>query len=137
MPKLSEVFKSDYLKAEDIPEEGMVLTISGVEIKELGQGKDKETKPVLSFKEIEKSLVCNKTNCNTVHKLTGSDDTDDWVGHKVRLLSMEVQFKDELVPAIRISGKPVKAAAPKKPTPVMEDSMEDDVPFNGGELVTS
>lgn len=124
MAKLSEVFPSAYLKADEIPEEGMVLTISEVEIKELGQGSDKQVKPVLSFEEVEKGLVCNKTNCNTLVKLTGSDDTDDWAGHKVRLIAVEVQFKDEMVNSIRISSKPVKAA-PKKAasTPVDDDDL--------------
>lgn len=136
MPKLSSVFKSDYLKADEIPEEGMVLTITEVEIKEVGQGKDADTKPVISFKEVEKALVANKTNCNTIAKLTGSDDTDDWVGHKIRLIAMEVQFKDELVNAIRVSSKPIKTA-PKglaKPIPpapefTVEDPNDQEIPF--------
>jgi len=108
----------------------MVLTITEVEIKEVGQGKDAETKPVISFKEVEKALVANKTNCNTIAKLTGSDDTDDWVGHKIRLVTMEVQFKDELVNAIRVSGKPVKAAPKKVEAPVQQEGKDDDsIPF--------
>lgn len=127
MPKLSEVFKSEYLKADDIPDEGMVLTISEVEIKELGQGKDKEVKPVISFKEIEKGMVCNKTNCNTIHKLTGSDDTDDWVGHKIRLITLEVDYQGTMTNAIRVSSKPIKAAASKSVAPPVDP--DDEVPF--------
>lgn len=132
MAKLSEIFSSDYLKADEIPEEGMVLTISDVEVKELGQGKDKQVKPVLSFNETEKQLVCNKTNCNTLVKLTNSDDTDDWAGHKIKLMAMEVQFKDELVNAIRISAKPVKTTAPAKKAPAapIDPEVDDqDIPF--------
>lgn len=129
MPKLSELFPSAYLKADEIPEEGMVLTISEVEIKELGQGKDKETKPVVSFRELEKGLVCNKTNCNTIHKLTGSDDTDDWVGHKIKLITLEVDFQGTMTNAIRVSTKPVKTA-PKKPAPSQESP--DDAAANTG-----
>jgi hypothetical protein len=135
MAKLSEIFKSDYLKADEIPDEGMVVTITDVEVKELGQGKDKEVKPVLSFAEVEKQLVCNKTNCNTLVKLTGSDDTDNWTGVKIKLVSMEVQFKDELVNAIRISSKPVKAAPKKAPAPIEpsdndgHDGGDDDLPI--------
>lgn len=129
MAKLGDVFKSDYLKADDIPEEGMVLTISEVEIKELGQGKDKEVKPVVSFKEVEKGLVCNKTNCNTIHKLTGSDDTDDWVGHKIKLITLEVDFQGTMTNAIRVSSKPVKTATKKAPESPAEDPDGDDVPF--------
>jgi hypothetical protein len=130
MAKLSEVFPSAYLKADEIPEEGMVLTISEVEIKELGQGSDKQVKPVITFEEVEKQLVCNKTNAGTIVKLTGSDDTDDWAGHKVRLIAMEVQGPHGLVNSIRISSKPVKAA-PKKaaPAPVAEADNDSDIPF--------
>lgn len=131
MPKLSEVFKSDYLKADDIPEEGIVLTITGCEIVELGQGKDKESKPVLTFKELEKGLVCNKTNCNTIHKLTGSDDTDDWVGNKIRLITLEVDFQGTMTNAIRVSSKPVKPAAKPVAKPAQEEDAvsDDDIPF--------
>jgi hypothetical protein len=132
MPKLSEVFPSKYLKADDIPEEGLVLTISGVEMEELGQGRDKETKPVLSFKEEEKGMVCNKTNCNTIHKLSGSDDTDDWVGHKIRLITLEVDFQGTMTNSIRVSTKPVKAPTPaKKAAPAQESP--DDAAANEGE----
>lgn len=120
MAKLSTVFPSAYLKADEIPEEGMVLTISEVEIKELGQGADKQVKPVITFEEVEKQLVCNKTNCNTLVKLTGSDDTDDWAGHKVRLIAMEVQFGGDLVNSIRISSKPVKTAPKKAAKPAQD-----------------
>ena len=106
-----------------------MLTISEVEIKELGQGKDKETKPVVSFRELEKGLVCNKTNCNTIHKLTGSDDTDDWVGHKIKLITLEVDFQGTMTNAIRVSTKPVKTA-PKKPAPSQESP--DDAAANTG-----
>jgi hypothetical protein len=126
--KLSDLFPSNYLKADDVPEEGLVVTIKGCELAELGQGKDKETKPVLAFKELEKGLVCNKTNCATIHKLTGSDNTDDWVGHKIRLITLEVDFQGNLVNSIRVSSKPVKATV-KKPAAPVEEAAEDDVPF--------
>ena len=129
MPKLSELFPSAYLKADEIPEGGLIVTIDGVEMAELGQGKDKETKPVVSFKELEKGLVCNKTNCNTIHKLTGSDDTDNWVGHKIKLITLEVDFQGTMTNAIRVSTKPVKAA-PKKPAPAQESP--DDAAANTG-----
>jgi hypothetical protein len=136
MPKLSELFPSTYLKADEIPDEGMILTITGVELAELGQGKDKETKPVISFREVEKGLVCNKTNCNTIHKLTGSDDTDDWVDHKIKLITLEVDFQGTMTNAIRVSSKPVKTAVPKKTTapvapadPDVDASNDDEIPF--------
>lgn len=129
MAKLDDIFKSEYLKASDIPEEGLILTIAGCELVELGQGKDKETKPVLSFKEVDKGLVCNKTNCGTIHKLTGSDDTDDWEGHKIRLITLEVDFQGTLTNAIRVSSKPVKAAAPKKPSTAPTEEEDSEIPF--------
>lgn len=129
MPKLSELFPSNYLKADEIPEEGMVVTITGCEVVELGQGKDKESKPVLSFKGLDKGLVCNKTNCNTIHKLTGSDDTDDWIGHQIKLITLEVDFQGTMTNSIRVSSKPVKAAPKKAPATPAEEPGDDEVPF--------
>lgn len=127
MPKLSDLFPSTYLKADDIPDEGLIVTITGCEMVELGMGADKETKPCLSFKEEKKGLVCNKTNCQTIATLTGSDDTDDWEGHKIKLITMEVAFQGKMGMAIRVSPKPVKAATKKVVAQVEE---EEQPPFD-------
>jgi hypothetical protein len=120
--KLSEAFPSNFLKADDLNGKPVTLTISNVEMESLGQGKDKESKLIVQFKGTEKKLVCNKTNANTIGKLYG-DDTDAWLGQRITIKPMEVEFQGEMKLAIRVSlTKPAPAAAaPVKAAVVAED----------------
>jgi len=112
--KMSEMYPSRFLKAEDFAEdERKTFTIKSVDLEELGQGK-KETKPVVSFRDSEKGLVLNKTNGAVVAEMYG-DDTDEWTGKKITLITLEVDSFGDVVRAIRISKtKPV--AAPPAPS---------------------
>jgi hypothetical protein len=114
MPKISDMQPSKYLKATDAEDGDLILTMSTVKEETLGMGRDADKKWVLYFEEHPKGLVLNKTNMNTIAKLYG-DDTDDWEGKKVTLFATEVQFKDEMVEALRIRSKPPKARETKKP----------------------
>ncbi len=123
---LDEAFPSKYLKASDLPDEGSeAFTISAVTIDEVGQDKDK--KLVISFEGEDKGIICNKTNSNTIAKITGSRDTDDWVGQVVNLYRAEVPFKGEMVEAIRVRlSTPKKSTAKSKHT---ADAVEGEDPF--------
>ena len=109
---INEAFPSKYLKADvDIlPDVPVHLTITGVEIENVGSASKQETKPVLSFKETKKGLVLNKTNATTISKLYGPD-TDAWTGKRITLLWKEVEFQGEMTPGIRVSLR-APAAAP-------------------------
>lgn len=108
--KISSAFPSKYLKAEDVIED-TTYTIARVEIETLGQGRDAEEKPIVYFNEVDKGLALNKTNSGIIAKLYG-DDTDDWTNRAVTLYATEVQFKDEMVLAIRIRMRVAKPATP-------------------------
>lgn len=99
--KMSQMYPSKYLKADELGDQDHTFTISKIVIEELGQGAEKESKPVIYFKEIEKGFVMNKTNAGTITKITGSDDTDDWAGKKITLFATEVQFGPDMVLSIR------------------------------------
>jgi len=107
--KTNDIFPSKYLKAADLPEEGsQTFTIEKVTVEEIG--KDKERKPVVHFDETDKSMVCNKTNWNTIAKVAGSDDSDYWRGKKISLGRAEVEAFGEMVEAIRVRTKTSKQA---------------------------
>lgn len=110
---LDDAFPSKYMKASDLPEEGATtFTIEKVEMQEIG--KEKQHKPVITFEEMDKAFVCNKTNANSIAKVTGSRDTDDWIGKPIKLFRTEVEFGGEMVESIRVSIKPAKASEPKE-----------------------
>jgi len=109
--KASEAFPSNWLKATDIDAEvGAILTIAGYEMKDIGTEDDKERKPVLSFEEVDKELVLNRTNNNTLIGLFG-DETDDWIGRKVKLAVVDASYRGKVGPAIRISTQKVATRA--------------------------
>ena len=61
MPRVSDVYKSSYLRAADL-EEPLTVTIKSASIEELGE--DKEEKIVVMFKELDRGLVLNRTNAD-------------------------------------------------------------------------
>jgi predicted RNA-binding protein YlqC (UPF0109 family) len=105
--KLSEAFPSNYLKASDVGDDPIVLTIDRVEMVELADG---ARKPCVYFQEQDKGLILNKVNGNTIAAVYG-DDTDDWSGQKVQLMSVPVEFNGRMVDAIRTRVRQAKPAA--------------------------
>lgn len=113
MAKLNDAFPSKYLTAADFEESGDVTaTIVSADIETIGQGADKSQKIIIKLKGLDKAFVCNKTNALTISKVTGSDDTDDWIGKRITIGAREVEFKGEMMLAIRVSlKKPVSQQA--------------------------
>lgn len=123
--RTSEAFPSDYLKASDI-NETLNVTIESVEMVEIGQGRDKESKLLIKFVGQDKGLICNKTNAGTIEKITGTDETDEWVGKNITLCAREVEFQGDMVMAIRVSLKAPGAAGKKIGAKISESAGEDD-----------
>jgi len=127
MPNIDNVFPSHYLKASDLGDKAPVVTIERLEVEAIGR--NKEMKPVLYFEGKEKGLVLNKTNAKKIADLTGSKDTDDWAGCRIRIYATETEFGGETVECIR-----VKAAGAEKPKPKPDPDADDallgeEIPF--------
>ena len=114
--RLNEVFASDHLKADDLAEGDLPLTIKKVEPKEFERDSGgKEMKLILHFREIDKTLVANKTNSNTIGSMHG-DETDNWPGKRITLYATEVEFGGKTMLGIRVRLRPPQssgATAPK------------------------
>jgi hypothetical protein len=108
---ISKAYPSNYLKASDIESENLVLTIAGIAMESVGQ--EKEQKPVLYFQEIEKGVVLNKTNANTISQVLGTPETDNWIGQKIALYAAEVEFQGKTVESIRVRLRAPRAAQPQ------------------------
>lgn len=119
MTTVGQLFPSRFLKAEDDFEEGetKTLTIDRWEQEELGRGQNKETKPVLYFKEINKGLVLNKTNAAIIAETLNLGTLEEWIGKQITLFTMEVDSFGDIVRAIRVKSKAKgkSAPAPVKP----------------------
>ena len=137
MPNINDSFSSKYLKASDIGTEGdsAVVTINRVvtEMIKNRETNQNESKPVVTFRELEKPLILNKTNAKKIESLLKSDDTDDWEGKQVQLYATETQFGADTVACIRVKQaalptKKEKAKFTPPPSPAAE-TIDDDVPF--------
>ncbi len=119
--KISETYPSKYLKATDLGGQDRTVTISACVQDELGQGSEKEIKPILHFQGREKGLVLNKTNATTIAEVYG-DDTESWIGRAIVLFAMTVPFQGKLVPSIRVriqsAPQPAVPAAPDTATSI-------------------
>ena len=130
MGNINDAFPSNYLKASDLRGSEPVVTIDRVAFEPVGR--QREMKAVLYFAGKDKGLVLNKTNATKITQLTGSPETDDWSGMRIKLYPSETEFGGESVECIRIKAAPAngsRQAAPPPPPPSQNDNEEDSVPF--------
>lgn len=128
MPHIDSVFPSNYLKAGDLNGAAPVVTIDRLEVEPIGR--NKEMKPVLYFEGKEKGLVLNKTNATKIAQLTGSKDTDEWAGCRIRIYATETEFGGETVECIRIKPAGGEQRQQRRPEPEpVADLSDDDIPF--------
>ena len=111
---INSAFPSKYLKAADLKGRRVMVTISAVEMEDIG---DDDSKPVVYFEGKSKGLVLNKTNSNMIIEITDSSETDSWAGQQIVLFSTKVDFQSRRVDAIRVD----KVEAKKKP-PVLDEA---------------
>jgi hypothetical protein len=125
--KYNEAYPSNWLKAEDLNGNTAVVTIESCEIETVDKSTGKK-QIVLAFEGKQKRLGLNVTNAKKIAEITGEDDTDAWVGHRICLYPTEVDFKGSQVEAIRIRAPKANGAAPvkSKAKPVREDDEGDD-----------
>lgn len=127
--KTSQMIQSKFLKKDDFlsPE---VLTIKDCSLEEVGKG---DTRWVLFFKEKAKGVVLNVTKIKQLEGAYG-DDTDGWVGKKVKLShDPTVMMGTQQVGGIKLTlPSNVPPVQPRAPAPVAHDDFNDDlsdVPF--------
>jgi hypothetical protein len=137
MANINDAFPSDFLKVEDLQGKNVTVRIESAAIEEIGKGRDKDRKIVITLVGKKKKFVCNKTNAKTIASLYGQE-TDDWANQLITLCPREVEFQGDMVMAIRVSlQKPAATAAapakvaPPPPVPVAAGSSgaDEDIPF--------
>lgn len=125
---INAAFPSNYLKASDLQNRQVVVTIDRVEFEPVGR--DKEMKAVIYFVGKTKGVVLNKTNAKKIVEIAGSALTEDWQGTAIVLYPTETEFAGETVECIRV--KPVNKATkmqrmtPLPPPPPQPENNEHD-----------
>lgn len=125
---INAAFPSKFIKAAEVPEDGLALTIDRVEVEDVdGKG---GRKPVVYFRKAKKGLVLNVTNSKKIQSIVGTAETDEWAGHAVTLYQSETEYAGETVPCIRVRGaKGNGKAAAAAHKPVTTELTDEDVPF--------
>jgi hypothetical protein len=123
MATKSEVFKSKYLKHEDLNGGQVTLTIDSAAVELVGL--DKEEKMVVYFKGGKfKPLILNSTNWDRIVDITGQADSDKWAGKKITIHVEKTQYRGKQVDGLRVV---VPASEDSKKVGVVDQA--DDIPF--------
>jgi hypothetical protein len=110
----TEIFgERPWLEPDDLPEEGLNVTITAVEKRPFGRNQEPRTE--VQFKELGKTLTLWRQLFKRIKELSGEPDTDNWPGVRLKLV--------RVTPIINgVEGKPYIAIEPaddppkKKPT---------------------
>jgi len=124
-----------FLKADVEVEKGsdrefIIERVSEEDLENMGH---KEVKPCLWFRGEEKGLVLNKTNAKMLIDNYGSDETNDWLGRKVKLFRTMTSSPSGMVPCIRVRPFDGDATVEAEPADAVDDKNTlqegDDIPF--------
>ena len=105
-------FNYDYMGSYSLPDgKDVILTIKETKRETvIGTNGKKEDCFVCYFKESEKPMILNRTNCKTITKIYNSPYIEDWPGLRVQLGIDNVNAFGETVEALRIRAiKPAPA----------------------------
>lgn len=100
---INNLFPSPFLKAADLADGPLTLTIRGVDPRHEIKQPDGSVarRPLVRFQETEQSLILNKTNALSIANLYGPE-VSRWIGRSITLYSTMVSSFGAMVPAIRI-----------------------------------
>jgi len=100
---VNEIYRSSYMKADDLNDRTAKYTISACKAEVVGEDK----KLVLAFSNNDMPLVLNKTNATTLAELYGPE-TSEWEGKAIKLVPSTTSYQGKMVKCIRISPEKVE-----------------------------
>lgn len=139
------LFPNDYLAALEFKGKDVTLTIAGIKVEELRmRGGAKENKPVVTFKETKKKLVCNKTNADSIAEMYGREATE-WIGKRVTLYPTKTPVGRKMEDCIRVrekvppaTGQPQFVPGDEPPPPPQEpDNIPPTTPEDARDFLAS
>ena len=110
--RMRDALPGRYLTGDDLDDE-VVVIIDRVVLEPFRDPRTRvETrKPVMYFQRAKRGLIINRTNWRAIADLYG-DESDDWTGKRITLVSMMVDAYGKQTRAVR-----VKPARPSDPPP--------------------
>ena len=110
-------FYANYLGGWSFADGDQILTIQDVQEQEV-RTKDNgaEMKLTVLFKETDLPLILNRTNADTIAKVTGSNYTGDWIGKLVKIGSSRIKAFGDVWDAVRVRDEKVTTASTEPAT---------------------
>lgn len=131
---ISALKQSKFLTRHDVGN-GVLVTIKSLYQTNVSkEGAPEELRWALEFEEIDKPLICNSTNGQIISQIVKSEETDDWVGHKIVLYDdPTVSFGGKLTGGIRVRAPKGQAKPAPKPAATtilpQEEQTDESIPF--------
>lgn len=109
-------FNANYIGGWTFADGDRVLTIKDVTTRNVANEKNQagEEKICIVFAELDKPMVLNSTNNDTITRVIGSPNFDDWIGHKIKVGTEKVRAFGDVWDAVRVRDEePKETAEPK------------------------
>ena len=118
-------FNSSYIGGWTFEDGDKVLTIKDVQPMMVRNEKNQsgEEKMCIIFEEIDKPMVLNSTNNDTITKLLGSSLFDNWQGKQIQLGTEKVRAFGDIWDAVRVRPELPKPKATDLITPEQIDAI--------------
>jgi hypothetical protein len=107
--KIKMMYPGEYLEAEDLRGNTVVVTITDINAKELEFEKGKKRAFLLTFTGKKKALLLNVTNAHMIAAIHG-ENPNQWRGKRIALYPTTTRLGADTVPCIRVWGSPDQAA---------------------------
>ena len=113
---IRDLKQSRFLTQKDI-DRPVIVTITGCRAVNVAmEGAETDERWTLSFREFEKPMVLNSTNGQIIAAITGSDESDAWIGQKIVLyVDPNVSFGGKLTGGLRCRAPKGQAVPQPKP----------------------
>jgi len=83
---VSELYPDRWLKARHLGGKAVTVKIAGVSVEELRlPDGSKKIAAILAFPRTDKRLILNKTMCQAMIAVTGTERLGEWTGHSITL----------------------------------------------------
>ena len=112
---VNDLKSSKFLSKADVEPPVLVTIVSCEEMNVALESQAPELKWTLNFKELDKPLVLNVTNGQLLAAITGSEESEDWIGKTVVLYNDKtVSYAGEITGGIRIRASKVEPQLTKE-----------------------
>ena len=100
--RMRDALPGRYLSGDDLDGE-VIVTIDRIVMESFRDPRTRQEsrKPVMYFQRAKRGLIINRTNWRTVADLYG-DESDNWVGKRIALVSMMVDAYGKQTKAVRV-----------------------------------